>query len=147
MQNINKVIITGNVTRDPEQKATAGGTSVLLFGIACNDSRRNQNGEYEDYPNFFECVIYGNRAEALARFLKKGMHVTIAGRLHYSSWEKDGQKRSKVEIVAEEVELPPKSAQQPASEPQMQQTGNYANDGQNGAQNVSQSVYDEDIPF
>lgn len=147
MQNINKVLITGNVTQDPEQRATAGGTSVLLFGIACNDSKRNQNGEYEDYPNFFECVMYGKRADALARFLKKGMHVTIAGKLHYRSWEKDGQKRSKVEIVADEVELPPRSAHQPASQPQTQQAGNYANDGQSGAQNGSEIVYDEDIPF
>ena len=103
--SINQVSITGNLTRDPELRATQGGTAVLSFGIAVNDRRKNASGQWEDVPNFFECVTFGNRATALSDILTKGMKVAIAGKLHYSSWEKDGQKHSKVDIIANEIEL------------------------------------------
>lgn len=103
--SINQVSITGNLTRDPELRATQGGTPVLSFGIAVNDRRKNASGQWEDVPNFFECVTFGNRATALSDILTKGMKVAIAGKLHYSSWEKDGQKHSKVDIIANEIEL------------------------------------------
>lgn len=103
--SINHVSITGNLTRDPELRATQGGTPVLSFGIAVNDRRKNASGQWEDVPNFFECVTFGNRAMALGDILTKGMKVAVAGKLHYSSWEKDGQKHSKVDIIANEIEL------------------------------------------
>lgn len=107
--SINQVSITGNLTRSPELRSTAGGTAggtaVLSFGIAVNDRRKNASGQWEDVPNFFECVTFGNRALALGDILAKGMKVAIAGKLHYSSWEKDGQKHSKVDIIANEIEL------------------------------------------
>lgn len=103
--SINNVAITGNLTRDPELRSTASGTAVLSFGIAVNDRRKNASGQWEDVPNFFECVTFGNRAMALSDILTKGMKVAIAGKLHYSSWERDGQKHSKVDIIANEVEL------------------------------------------
>lgn len=69
--SINRVNITGNLTRDPELRATAGGTQVLSFGVAVNDRRRNaQTGEWEDYPNFVDCTMFGTRAEAVSRFGK-----------------------------------------------------------------------------
>ena len=92
--SINRVSITGNLTRDPELRVTAGGTQVLSFGVAVNDRRRNpQTGEWEDYPNFVDCTMFGTRAEAVSRFLAKGNKVAIEGKLRYSSWEKDGQRR------------------------------------------------------
>lgn len=103
--SINNVSITGNLTRDPELRATQGGTAVLSFGIAVNDRRKNASGQWEDVPNFFECVTFGNRATALSDILAKGMKVAISGKLHYSGWEKDGQKHSKVDIIANDVEL------------------------------------------
>lgn len=106
--SINRAIVSGNLTRDPELRATAGGTQVLGFGIAVNDRRRNQQtGEWEDYPNFIDCTMFGNRAEALSRILRKGMKVAIEGKLRYSSWEdkNGGGRRSKVEIVPDEVVL------------------------------------------
>lgn len=106
--SINRVNISGNLTRDPELRATAGGTQVLGFGVAVNDRRRNQRtGEWEDYPNFIDCTMFGNRAEALSRILRKGMKVAIEGKLRYSSWEdKNGSgRRSKVEIIPDEVVL------------------------------------------
>ena len=104
--SINRVNISGNLTRDPELRATAGGTQVLSFGVAVNDRRRNaQTGEWEDYPNFVDCTMFGNRAEAVGRFLAKGMKVAIEGKLRYSSWDKDGQKRSKLEVIVDELDV------------------------------------------
>ncbi len=106
--NINRVNITGNLTRDPELRSTAGGMAVLGFGVAVNDRRKNQQtGQWEDYPNFVDCTMFGNRAEALSRILRKGMKVAIEGKLRYSSWEdKNGcGRRSKIEIIPDEVEL------------------------------------------
>lgn len=130
--SINHVAVVGNLTREPELRSTAGGTAVLGFGIAVNDRRKNASGQWEDVPNFFECVTFGNRATALSDILAKGMKVSIAGKLHYSSWEKDGQKHSKVDIIAQEIELMQnRKPQQPQQ------------DYQSGYQ---QPVYD-DIPF
>ena len=79
--SINRVNISGNLTRDPELRSTAGGTQILSFGIAVNDRRRNQQtGEWEDVPNFVDCVVFGQRAEALSRFLSKGSKVAAPGR-------------------------------------------------------------------
>ena len=104
--SINRVNISGNLTRDSELRATAGGVQVLRFGVAVNDRRRNpESGEWEDYPNFVECVMFGARAEAVGRYLLKGTKVAIEGKLRYSSWEKDGQRRSKLEVIVDEVEF------------------------------------------
>lgn len=106
--SINRVVVSGNLTRDPELRATPGGTQVLGLGVAVNDRRRNQQtGEWEDYPNFIDCTMFGNRAEALSRILRKGMKVAIEGKLRYSSWEdkNGGGRRSKVEIIPDEVVL------------------------------------------
>lgn len=106
--SINRVVVSGNLTRDVELRATPGGTQVLGFGVAVNDRRRNQQtGEWEDYPNFIDCTMFGNRAEALSRILRKGMKVAIEGKLRYSSWEdkNGGGRRSKVEIIPDEVVL------------------------------------------
>ena len=105
--SINRVNISGNLTRDPELRSTAGGTQILSFGVAVNDRRRNQQtGEWEDVPNFVDCVVFGARAEPLSRFLSKGAKVAIEGKLRYSTWEsKEGGKRSKLEVVVDEVEF------------------------------------------
>lgn len=122
---INRVCISGNLTRDPELRQTAGGSQVLGVGVAVNDRRKNQQtGQWEDVPNFVDCVVFGNRAEALAAILHKGDKVAIDGRLRYSSWEaKDGTRRSKLGVVAEEVELMqrPRQAAQQAYQPAARQ--------------------------
>ena len=119
--SINRVNISGNLTRDPELRATQGGTSILTFGMAVNDRRRNpQSGEWEDYPNFVDVVVFGNRCDFLNKTLRKGKKVHIEGKLRYSSWEKDGQKRSKIEVVVDDIdfELPPKQQTQQGYAPQ-----------------------------
>lgn len=105
--SINRVMISGNLTRDAELRTTPSGTSILSFGVAVNDRRRNQNGEWEDYANFIDCTMFGRRAEALAQYLTKGVKVAIEGRLHYSSWEdrNSGQRRSKVDVTVDELEF------------------------------------------
>ena len=104
--SINRVIISGNLTRDPEIRKTAGGMPVLGFGVAVNDRRRNQQtGEWEDYPNFIDCTMFGTRAEAVSRFLSKGSKVAVEGKLRWSQWERDGQKRSKIEVIVDEIEF------------------------------------------
>lgn len=135
--SINHVAITGNLTREPEIRNTQNGTAVLSFGIAVNDRRKNASGNWEDVPNFFECVTFGNRATALSDILTKGMKVAIAGKLHYSSWEKDGQKHSKVDIIANDVEI--MQNRKPQQEPHQTQT--FA------PQPPTMDVYDSDIPF
>lgn len=125
--SINRVNISGNLTRDPELRATTGGTQVLSFGLAVNDRRKNQQtGEWEDYPNFVDCTMFGSRAEKVSRYLTKGCKVVVEGKLRYSQWERDGQKRSKLEVIVEEIEF---MSRQQAAEP------------------APSDAYDEDIPF
>lgn len=105
--SINRVVISGNLTRDPELTATASGMSILKMGIAVNDRRKNQqSGEWEDVPNFFDVVVFGTRGESLSRFLSKGSKVAIEGKLRWRSWETpEGDKRSKIEIIADDIEF------------------------------------------
>lgn len=135
--SINSVAISGNLTRDPELKATNGGTQVLQFGVAVNDRAKNQQtGEWEDRPNFIDCVMFGKRAETLRGILTKGMKVSILGKLRYSSWEaQDGTKRSKVEVVVDEIEF--MQARDKDSQTKYQ----------SGGQGNAKTVYDDDIPF
>ncbi len=105
--SINRVMISGNLTRDPELRSTASGMAVLNLGVAVNDRRKNQQtGEWEDYANFIDCVMFGSRAEAIAQYLSKGTKVAIEGKLRYSTWEnQQGDKRSKVEVVVDDIEF------------------------------------------
>lgn len=105
--SINRVIVSGNLTRDPEVRTTASGNPVMGFGIAVNDCRKNsQTGEWEDYPNFIDCTMFGARAQSVSRFLSKGSKVAIEGKLRWSQWEtNEGQKRSKIEIIVDEIEF------------------------------------------
>ena len=144
--SINRVIISGNLTRDPESRATSSGTTVLSFGVAVNDRRRNaQTGEWEDYPNYIDCTMFGRRADALSNILHKGMKVSIEGKLRYHSWEtNDGQKRSKLDVIVDELEFMSArdggNMQQRQAAPQQRSTM--------PAPAPTSAVYDdEDIPF
>lgn len=156
--SINRVTISGNLTRDPELRATAGGTQVLSFGVAVNDRRRNpQNGEWEDYPNFVDCTMFGTRAEAVSRYLSKGSKVAIEGKLRYSSWERDGQRRSKLEVIVDEIEFLSRGQQGGGQggygQPAYGQGGYDAAHMPAPAQQApapvppAGDVFDEDIPF
>lgn len=105
--SINRVMITGNLTRDPELKATSGGMSVLKLRMAVNDRRKNsQTGEWEDAPNYIDVTMFGTRAESVSRFLSKGSKLAVEGKLRWSEWEsQQGEKRSKLEVVADDIEF------------------------------------------
>jgi single-strand DNA-binding protein len=106
--NINVVVITGNLTRDPELRHTGGGTAVCELRVAVNSRRKNgQTGEWEDKPNYFDVVVWGAQGENCANYLSKGRPVAVEGRLDWSEWEaKDGSgKRQKVQIVANSVQF------------------------------------------
>ena len=147
--SINRVCVTGNLTRDPELRATQSGSQVLSFGIAVNDRRKNQQtGEWEDYPNFVDCTMFGTRAEAVSRFLAKGSKVAIEGKLRYSSWERDGERRSKLEVIVDEIEFMSRRDEQggaviitPTVAPVRPAAPRQA------APAAAAEVYDEDIPF
>ena len=106
--SINKVMITGNLTRDAELRTTPSGTAILNLGVAVNDRRRNQQtGDWEEYANFIDCTMFGRRAEALHQYLTKGTKVAIEGRLHYSQWQdrNTGANRSKGDVTIDEIEF------------------------------------------
>ena len=104
--NINRVILTGNLTRDPELRSLQSGTSVCSLRIATNSRRRDASGEWVDKPNYFSVTVWGAQGENCARFLAKGRPVAIDGRLDWREWQgQDGQKREAVEIVAESVQF------------------------------------------
>ena len=153
---INKVFASGNLTRDAELRTTQSGARICGFGIAVNDRRKNQQtGEWEDYPNFVDCTMFGNRGEKLQPYLVKGTKVSIEGKLRYSSWERDGQRRSKLEVVVDEIEFMSARQREGAQQPQRYPADMASVDAQYAAiptvlppvEDVPASVYDEDIPF
>jgi single-strand DNA-binding protein len=106
--NINVVVITGNLTKDPDLRHTGGGTAVCELRVAVNSSRKNgQTGEWEDKANYFDVVVWGAQGENCANYLSKGRPVAVEGRLDWSEWEaKDGSgKRQKVQIIAKSVQF------------------------------------------
>ena len=126
MNNVNMAVIAGRLVRDPELKATTGGTSVLEFSIAFNTSRKNQDGSYAEESNFIDCSVFGSFGETLARYMRKGMKVTVAGSLKQERWvSKDGQNRSRIRLRVNDVELPDKGQSAPQQEQQAQPEPEY----------------------
>jgi single-strand DNA-binding protein len=105
--NINRVIITGNLTRDPELRSLASGNSVCSLRVACNGRRRNPSTqEWEDQPNYFDVTVWGAQGENCSRYLSKGRPIAVDGRLQWREWtDKEGQKRQSVDIVADSVQF------------------------------------------
>ena len=104
--NINRVVLVGNLTRDPELRHTPGGTPVCSLRIAVNSRRRDESGQWIDKPNYFTVNVFGNQAENCAQYLAKGRPVAIDGRLDWREWQaQDGSKRQTVEIVADSVQF------------------------------------------
>jgi single-strand DNA-binding protein len=105
--NINRVVLTGNLTHDPELRSLPSGTSVCKLRIACNTRRKNNStGEWEDKPNYFDVTVWGAQGENCSRFLSKGRPVALDGRLEWREWEaQDGTKRQSTEIIADSVQF------------------------------------------
>ena len=106
MANINRVVLVGNLTRDPELRQTPSGTSVCKLRIAVNTRQKDQSGNWGDKPNYFDVTVWGNQAESCSQFLSKGRPVAIDGRLDWREWDaQDGTKRQAVEIIADTVQF------------------------------------------
>ena len=104
--NINRVVMTGNLTRDPELRNLPSGTSVCSLRIACNTRRKDESGQWTDKPNYFDVTVWGAQGENCAQYLSKGRPVAVQGRLDWREWEsQDGSKRQAVEIIAESVQF------------------------------------------
>ena len=105
--NINRVVLTGNLTRDPELRSLASGMSVCSLRIASNTRRKDQTtGEWTDKPNYFSVTVWGAQGENCARVLSKGRPVALDGRLEWREWQgQDGAKRESVEIIADSVQF------------------------------------------
>ncbi|HET9676214.1 MAG TPA: single-stranded DNA-binding protein [Solirubrobacterales bacterium] len=104
--NVNVVVITGNLTRDPELRHTGGGTAVCDLRVAVNSRRKDQSGNWVDKPNYFDVTVWGAQGENCANYLSKGRPVAIEGRLDWREWEaKDGSKRQAVQIIANTVQF------------------------------------------
>ena len=105
--NINRVVLTGNLTRDPELRATSGGTAVCKLRIAVNTRRKDPStGEWGEKPNYFDVTVWGAQGENCATYLQKGRPVAVDGRLEWREWEgENGQKRQAIDIIADSVQF------------------------------------------
>jgi single-strand DNA-binding protein len=104
--NINRVVLVGRLTREPELRALPSGTSVCALRLACNSSRRDPEGELREKPNFFDVDVYGAAAESVANYMHRGSRVGVDGRLEWREWETaEAQKRQAVSIVADTVQF------------------------------------------
>jgi single-strand DNA-binding protein len=130
MNDLNSVTLVGRLTRDPELRATSGGTSVCSLRLAVNDSVKDQSsGEWKDRAGFFDVDVFGARGETCVKYLVRGSQVAVLGKLRWREWEKDGQKRQAVSVVGDHVQFTSRREETPAS----------VNEGSDGA--------DDDIPF
>lgn len=101
-RGFNKVVLMGNLTRDPELRNTPGGQSVASFSLAVNRSWKNAQGETQEAVDYIDCNAWGKAGEIITQYMQKGGAILVSGRLQHRSWEQDGQKRSKVEVVVED---------------------------------------------
>src|SRR3954465_12899893 len=102
-RSLNQVTLMGNLTRDPELRQTPTGQNVTSFSLALNRAYKDQSGEWQEATDYIDCVCWGPLAERVAQYLSKGRRCLVQGRLQSRSWEQDGQKRSKVEVLANDV--------------------------------------------
>lgn len=143
---INKAMVYGNLTRDPELRALPNGTPVCTFGIATNRVYNDREGKRQEVAEFHNITVFGKQAENTSKYLKKGNSAYIEGSLRTNSWEKDGVKQYRTEIIADRVQFGPKGGEgggAPASK---------ANDGDNRNAPVlpdypEEEINPEDIPF
>jgi single-strand DNA-binding protein len=101
-KGFNKVILMGNLTRDPETRTTPSGQSVTGFGLAVNRTWRSADGNQQESVSFIDCVAWGKTGEIIAQYMQRGRALLVSGRLDQRSWEQDGNKRSKVEVIVED---------------------------------------------
>ena len=142
--DINQVTLVGRLTRDSELKYTNSGTAVCKFSLAVN-RKKKQGEQWVDEVSYFDITLWGKQGEAISQYLNKGKQVAIEGQLRQNRWEQDGQNRSKVEIVASNVQLLSSDSQRPAGSKNPTQNANQQSGG--GNQGSGPENFEDDIPF
>jgi single-strand DNA-binding protein len=141
--SINRVVLVGNLTRDPELKSLPSGSSVCSLRVAVNSRRKDETGQWVDKPNYFSVSVFGNQAESCSQYLSKGRPVAIDGRLDWREWQaQDGSKRESVEIVAESVQFLGSRGDTGGDAPQFVPAGAAGDSA-----DFPSSATDDDIPF
>ncbi|MGQ9505586.1 MAG: single-stranded DNA-binding protein [Thermogutta sp.] len=147
MASFNRVILVGNLTRDPNVRYTPGGTAVCDLGLAVNERRKNQSGEWVDEVVYVDITLWGRTAEVAGEYLTKGAPVLVEGRLRMDTWEKDGEKRSKLRVVGERMQMLGMRGQQNNSAPRPSTGGVSAPEIGDVAADESGFSPDDDVPF
>ena len=146
---LNKAMIYGNLTRDPEMKALPSGMNVTTFSLATNRVYNDRDGKRQESTDYHNIVVFGRQAETVNQYLKKGSGAYVEGRLQTRSWDKDGQKMYRTEVVADRVQFGPKGGGAPAGD-------SGSSSGQSNTDNSQQpaapdypeeDINPEDIPF
>jgi len=159
MASFNRVILMGNLTRDPELRYLQSGMAVTEFGLAVNDRKKNPNGEWVDDPVFVDITLWGRTAEVVSEYCSKGKPLFVEGRLKLDTWETDGQKRSKLKVVGDRIQLLGSKEggseggggsyrQATPRQQQQSQSGGYQGGSQGGGyDSYDQAPPDDDVPF
>ncbi|RJQ34202.1 single-stranded DNA-binding protein [Candidatus Parcubacteria bacterium] len=144
---INKALLFGNLTRDPELRALPSGVNVCNFSVATNRVYRDKDGKKQEQADFHNVVVFGRQADIVAQYLKKGRSVFVEGRMQTRSWEKDGQKQYRTEVIADRIQFGPNPGggtggggkRAPADEPEA--------GGGGGIEYPKDEINPDDIPF
>lgn len=147
---LNKAMIYGNLTRDPEMKALPSGMNVTSFSLATNRRYKDRDGNYKDAVDYHNITVFGRQAETVNQYLRKGSSAYVEGRLQTQSWDKDGVKHYRTEIVAERVQFGPKGdggGGAPATATSATPTGDTAGAAPAAPDYPEEDINPEDIPF
>ncbi len=144
---LNKVLIYGNLTRDPELKSLPSGMQVASFALATNRVYKDRDGNRQEATDYHNIVVFGRQAETSAQYLKKGAGAFVEGRLQTRSWDKDGQKQYRTEIVADRVQFGPRTGGGDSSAPRGNEAGASAPKNSEPLDYPEEDINPEDIPF
>ena len=143
---INKALLFGNLTRDPELKALPSGVNVCNFSVATNRVYRDKDGKKQEQADFHNIVVFGRQADIVAQYLKKGRSVFIEGRMQTRSWEKDGQKQYRTEVIADRVQFGP-SGERSGGAGKRPAAAEEPDTGGSGIEYPKDEINPDDIPF
>lgn len=147
MASYNRVILVGNLTREPESKTLPGGATLCEIGLAINDKWKNAAGQWVEETTFVDVTLWGATAGVAAQYLTKGAPVLIEGRLKLDTWEQDGQKRSKLRVVGERMQMLGQKSGETPNAPQRANRSEKPASRAPQSQNPNAEAYNGDIPF
>lgn len=144
---LNKVLLYGNLTRDPELRALPSGMNVVNFSIATNRVFKDRDGKKQEQADFHNVVVFGRQADTVNQYLKKGSSVFIEGRMQTRSWEKEGQKMYRTEVVADRVQFGPRAGGAGGGSQPQPDEGDTGGGGGSGIDYPKDDINPDDIPF